>query len=96
VRKPPRDEIQSIIGQMCHPTITRISLEAKALLLGQFPAHSDGYSLPDEFSSLYQLPCFFGTTVFSDLSVHASDLPSSSDNEYFMLFSCIPMTIHEI
>jgi hypothetical protein len=52
VRRPPGDKIRSIRGQIFHPTVTRISLEARALLLGQFPAHSDRCSLLDEFSSL--------------------------------------------
>jgi hypothetical protein len=95
VRKPPGDEILSIKGQIFHPIVIGISLEARVLLLRQFLAHSDCYSLPDEFPVCW-LPCFSEIADFANLSVHASDLPSSSDHVYFMLFACIPVTIHEI
>jgi hypothetical protein len=49
---PPGDEIQSIRGHICHLTVTNIILEARALLLGQFLAHSDRYNTLNEFSSL--------------------------------------------
>jgi hypothetical protein len=38
----PRGDIQSFKGRIFNPTVTRISLEARALLLRQFPTHFDG------------------------------------------------------
>jgi hypothetical protein len=63
VRKPPGGEIQSFRGRIFSPTVIRISLEARAHLLRQFPAHSDGYRHQGEFSGFYnsyrELPdCF--------------------------------------
>jgi hypothetical protein len=59
------------------------SLEARALLLEQFPAYFDGLNFWTSFpagSGYHTLP---ESHIFVDLSVHASDLLSSSDHGYF-------------
>jgi hypothetical protein len=53
------------------------------LLLEQFPAHSNSLSFRTSFpaGSIYHTSP--KSHIFADLSVHASDLPLSSDHVYF-------------
>jgi hypothetical protein len=53
------------------------------LLLEQFPAHSDGLSFRTSFPAGSGYRISLESHIFADLSVHASDLPSSSDHGYF-------------
>jgi hypothetical protein len=97
VCKPPRgpdpsaSETRSEIRSLIH-----FSLEARALLLEQFPAHSDGLFFRMSFLAGSSYRTSPESHIFADLSVHASNLLSSSDHGIFMLFSCIPVMIHEI
>jgi hypothetical protein len=93
---PPGVQIQCRRGQIRDPTDIHSSLEARALLLEQFRAHSDSGFFRSSFpaSSGYRISP--KSHIFADLSVHASNLLSSYDHEYFLLFDCIPVHIQEI
>jgi hypothetical protein len=68
------------------------SIETRAHLLEQFRAHSERSSFPA--GSGYRISP--KSLIFADLSVHASDLLSSYDHGYFLLFDCISVQIQEI
>jgi hypothetical protein len=61
--KLQRSDIQS--------KVTRISIETRALLLGQFPTHSDEYLHQGEFSSICNSCRELLELFFFDLYVHA-------------------------
>jgi hypothetical protein len=66
VRKPLRGEIRSFRGQIFSSTVIRISLEARAHPLRQFPAYFDGYRHQGEFSGFYSSYCDCPKTIVSD------------------------------
>jgi hypothetical protein len=80
---PPGVQIQCLRDRIRDPILIHFSLEARALLLEQFPAHSDDPFFWTSFpaGSSYRIPP--ESRIFADLSVHPSDLPSSFDHEYF-------------
>jgi hypothetical protein len=80
---PPGVQIQCLRDQIRDPTLTHFSLEAKVLLLEQFPAYSDGLISRTSFPARSGYRTSPESHIFADLSVHASDLLSSSDHEYF-------------
>jgi hypothetical protein len=53
------------------------------LLLEQFPTHFDGLSFRTSFLAGSGYRTSSESHIFADLSVHASNLPSSSDHGYF-------------
>jgi hypothetical protein len=53
------------------------------LLLEQFPAHSDGLFFRTSFPASSGYRTSPKSHIFTDLSVHASDLLSSSDHGHF-------------
>ena len=63
--------------------ILHFSLEARALLLEQFPAHSDGLSFWTSFPAGSGYRTSPESHIIAYLFVHASDLLSSSDHGYF-------------
>jgi hypothetical protein len=80
---PPGVQIQCLRDQIRDPTLTHFSLEARALLLEQFPAYSDGLNFRTSFPAGSGYRTSPESHIFADLSVHASDLLSSSDHGYF-------------
>jgi hypothetical protein len=80
---PPGVQIQCLRDQIRDPTLIHFSLEARALLLEQFPAHSDGRFFWTSFPAGSGYRISPESHIFVDLSVHASDLLSSSDHGYF-------------
>jgi hypothetical protein len=94
--KPPGVQIQCLRDQIRDPTLIHFSLETRALLLEQFPAHSDdlffwtsfpagsGYRTSPESHILPIYPCMH--QICYHLLITG----------IFMLFDCIPVLIHEI
>jgi hypothetical protein len=80
---PPGVQIQCLRDQIRDPTDIHFSLETRALLLEQFPAHSDGRFFRTSFPAGSGYRTSPESHIFADLSVHASDLLSSSDHGYF-------------
>jgi hypothetical protein len=80
---PPGVQIQCLRDQIRDPTLTHFSLEARALLLEQFLAYSDGLNFQTSFPAGSGYRTSLESHIFVDLSVHASDLLSSSDHGYF-------------
>jgi hypothetical protein len=80
---PPGVQIQCLRDQIRDPTLTHFSLEVRALLLEQFPAYSDGLNSRTSFPAGSGYRISPESHIFADLSVHASDLLSSSDHGYF-------------
>ena len=93
---PPGVQIQCRQGQIRDLTDIHSSLEAKALLLEQFRAQSDGGFFRSSFPTGSGYRISPGSPIFADLSMHASDLLSSYGHGYFLLFDCIPVQIQEI
>jgi hypothetical protein len=65
------------------PTLIHFSLEARALLLEQFLAHSDDLSFRTSFPAGNGYRTSPELHIFANLFVHASDLLSSFDHGYF-------------
>jgi hypothetical protein len=80
---PPGVQIQCLRDQIRDPTLTHFSLDARALLLEQFPAYSDGLNFRMSFPTGSGYRTLPESHIFADLSLHASDLLSSSDHGYF-------------
>jgi hypothetical protein len=80
---PPGVQIQCLRDRIRDPILIHFSLEARALLLEQFPAHSDGPFFRTSFPAGSGYRISPESRIFVDLSVHASDLLSSSDHGYF-------------
>jgi hypothetical protein len=76
-------QIQCLRDRIRDPILIHFSLEAKVLLLEQFPAHSDGPFFQTSFPAGSGYHISPELRIFADLSVHASDLLSSSDHGYF-------------
>jgi hypothetical protein len=76
-------QIQCLRDQIRDPALTHFSLEARALLLEQFPAYFDGPNFRTSFPAGSGYCTSPESHIFVDLSVHASDLLSSSDHGYF-------------
>jgi hypothetical protein len=93
---PPGVQIQCLEVRSEIRQTSISSLEARALLLEQFRAHSDGLFFRSSFPAGSGYRISPESHIFADLSVHASDLLSSYDHGYFLLFDCIPVQIHEI
>ena len=93
---PPGVQIWCRRGLIRVPTNIYSSIETRAHLLALFRAHSDGGFFRSGFpvGSGYHISP--ESLIFADLSVHASDLLSSYDHGYFLLFYCIPVQIQEI
>jgi hypothetical protein len=83
-------------GPIRVPTDIYSSIETRVHLLEQFQAHSDGGFFRSGFPAGSGYRISPESPIFSDLSVHASDLLSSYDHGYFLLFYCIPVQIQEI
>jgi hypothetical protein len=77
---PSGVQIQCLRDQIRDPTLTHFSLEARALLLEQFPAYSDSLNFRTNFPAGSGCRTSPKLHIFVDLSVHASDLLSSSDH----------------
>jgi hypothetical protein len=82
VRKPPRGLDPVPRDQIRDAALTHFSLEARVLLLEQLPAYSDGPNFQTSFSAGSSYRTSLESHIFADLSVHASDLLSSSDHGY--------------
>jgi hypothetical protein len=80
---PSGVHIQCLRDQIRDPSLTHFILEARALFLEQFPAYSDGLNFRMIFPAGNGYRTSPESHIFVDLSVHASDLLSSSDHEYF-------------
>jgi hypothetical protein len=80
---PPRVQIQCLRDRIRDPILIHFSLKARALLLEQFPTHSDGPFFRTSFPAGSGYRISLESRIFADLSVHASDLLSSSDHGYF-------------
>ena len=80
---PPGVQIQCLRDQIQDSTLTHFSLETRALLLEQFPAYSDSLNFQMSFPAGSGYRTSPESHIFTDLSVHASDLCSSSDHRYF-------------
>jgi hypothetical protein len=80
---PPGVQIQCLRDRIRDPILIHFSLEARALLLEQFPAHSDGPFFRTSFPAGSGYRISPESRIFADLSVHASDLLSSFDHGYF-------------
>jgi hypothetical protein len=80
---PPGVQIQCLRDQIRYPALTHFSLEARVLLLEQFPAYSDGLNSRTSFPAGRGYRTSPESHIFVNLSVHASDLLSSSDHGYF-------------
>jgi hypothetical protein len=93
---PPGVQIRCRRGPIRVPTDIYSSIETRAHLLEQFRAHSDGGFFRSGFPAGSGYRISPGSLIFADLSVHASDLLSSYDHGYFLLFYCIPVQIQEI
>jgi hypothetical protein len=80
---PPEVQIQCLRDRIRYPILIHFNLEARALLLEQFPMHFDGPFFRTSFpaGSSYRISPEF--RIFADLSMHASDLLSSFDHGYF-------------
>jgi hypothetical protein len=83
---PPGVQIQCLRDQIRDPTLTHFSLEARALLLEQFPAYSDSLNFRTSFPAGSSYRTSPESHIFVDLSVHASDLLSSSDPRVFLCY----------
>jgi hypothetical protein len=83
VCKPPKGLIHCLRDQIRDPTLTHFSLEARALLLEKFPAYFDSLNFQMSFPAGSGYRTLPESHIFVDLSVHASDLLSSSDHGYF-------------
>jgi hypothetical protein len=80
---PPGVQIQCLRDQIRDPTLTHFSLEARVLLLEQFSTYFDGLNFQTSFPAGSGYRTSLESHIFVDLSVHASDLLSSSDHGYF-------------
>jgi hypothetical protein len=80
---PPGIQIQCLRDRIRDPILIHFSLEVRALLLEQFPAHSDGPFFRMSFPAGSGYCISPESRIFADLSVHASDLLSSFDHKYF-------------
>jgi hypothetical protein len=80
---PPGIQIQCLRDRIRDPILIHFSLEARALLLEQFPTHSDGPFFWMSFPTGSGYRISPESCIFVDLSVHASDLLSSFDHGYF-------------
>jgi hypothetical protein len=80
---PPGVQIQCLRDQIRDPTLTHFNLEARVILLEQFPAYSDGLNFRTSFPAGSDYRTSPELHIFVDLSVHASDLLSSFDHGYF-------------
>jgi hypothetical protein len=76
-------QIQCLRDRIQDPILIHFSLEARALLLEKFPVHSDGPFFRTSFPAGSGYHISPESRIFADLSVHASDLLSSSDHGYF-------------
>jgi hypothetical protein len=80
---PPGVQIQCLRDRIRDLILIHFSLEARALLLEQCPGHSDGPFFWTSFPAGSGYHISPELRIFADLSVHASDLLSSSDHGYF-------------
>jgi hypothetical protein len=80
---PPGVQIQCLRDRIRDQILIHFSLEARALLLEQFPAHSDGPFFRMSFPAGSDYRISPESRIFVDLSMHASDLLSSFDHGYF-------------
>jgi hypothetical protein len=88
---PPGVQIRGRRGQIRVPTYIYSSIGPRAHLLEQFRARSDGGFFRSGFPAGSDYRISPESLIFADLSVHASDLLSSYDHGYFLLFYCIPV-----
>jgi hypothetical protein len=79
----PGVQIQCLRDHIQDPTLTHFSLEARVLLLEQFPAYFDGLNSQTSFPAGSGYNTSPESHISVDLSVHASDLLSSSEHGYF-------------
>jgi hypothetical protein len=80
---PPEVQIQCLRDQIRDPELTHFSLEARALLLEQFPVYFNGLNSRTSFPAGSGYRISPESHIFADLSMHASDPLSSSDDGYF-------------
>jgi hypothetical protein len=63
--QPPRDVIQSFRGQIFSPTVIERSLEARALILGQFPGVLSSIATRASFPSFAAVVVSFWNCILS-------------------------------
>jgi hypothetical protein len=96
VCKPPGVQIQCLRDQIRDSTVTHFSLDARALLLEQFPAYSDGLNSQTSFPAGSGYHISLESHIFADLSVKHQICYHLLITGIFMLFDCILVLIHEI